>query len=183
MVDVNNNIYNELINGSNYTIYYLDSDMNDETYNSHDKTVKNTKLNNGKNGKNNNIGKKIKTILQDLLLYVNNINIFNFTVKLFGNKIRIYIYVDFESKTLHSDLRDVYFKYDNYCIILKEYIYPLNDEYIPLLEKYRKIPSYIKLFGKNMKWYYVSHVIKKNFNYLSRRIRLSMVNYIIELGN
>ena len=142
------------------------------------KTDINTTLNSYRN-----ISSKIKLILDDLELYVNEMNIFKFGVKIMSSgSIKIYGFVDFNSKTLYFDLREVFIKYKEYYITLKEYIHPLDDKYIKLIEKkdkYKKIPFYIKILGNTVKYMYIEQIINSEFKILSRNIKLSMINYLM----
>ena len=52
----------------------------------------------------NDLSKQMKLILESLQLYIDNIHIFKFSIKLdHYNRIKIYAYVDIYSKNLYND--------------------------------------------------------------------------------
>jgi len=135
----------------------------------------------------NNLSKIMNLILKNLNIYIDNISIFNFSLKVnnYTGKIKIYAYVDLYSKTLKNDMKfinveEIYNNNIEIKIKTKEYIHPLSNEYKLLVDKYIKIPSYIKLLGKTITKSYLNILINLKFNSLSRNIKKSITKYIID---
>ena len=126
--------------------------------------------------------KKMKNILGNLQIYVNNIDIHKFGIKLKGRKICIYAFVDFESKTLYKNLRQLFIDFHNYEISLKEYVYPLDDKYNHILDKiineYNDKPFLIKLMGKTVKTMYLKKIINANYFELPYKTKKTII-YLI----
>lgn len=126
--------------------------------------------------------KKMKSILGNLQIYVNNIDIHKFGIKLKGRKICIYVFVDFESTTLYKNLRQFFIDYSNYYISLKEYIYPLDDKYSHILDKiineYNNKSFLIKLMGKMVETMYLKKIINTNYFELPYKTKKTII-YLI----
>ena len=124
---------------------------------------------------------KIKRMLGDLQIYVNSCDIYKFSIKIQNQKICLYIYVDFESRNLHVNLKQLFIEYSDYTIKLKEYIYPLEDKYIHIFDeitdKYNNIPYIIKFMG--LKKVYLKQLINNYYVTLPNKTKKTIIHLII----
>lgn len=125
--------------------------------------------------------KKIKKMLGDLQTYVNGIDIHKFGIKIKSQQICIYIFVDFNSRNLYVNLKQLFIDYGDYSIKLKEYIYPLEDKYShtlnKIMEDYNNIPFIIKLIG--LKKIYLTKLINNYYVELPTKTKKTIIHLII----
>jgi hypothetical protein len=131
--------------------------------------------------------KFMTSLLVKLNKYVNNFDIYKFTVKIDSSRnIKIYVFVDFSSEFLTNHLRGFYLEFNWFYIKLKEYIYPLEDYnysiYLDVMNKYKNMPFIIWLMGKNAKYFYINQYIKKNYN-ISNRTQKSIIKMVLDNSN